>query len=44
MQQINGMEAENQIDGSDEEGNLPILTPGKILIQKKRVWLFFVAL
>ena len=31
MKFIHGTEAENQIDGSDEEGNLPFLPSGQII-------------
>ena len=30
MQPIHYMEVENEIDGSDKEGNLPVLPSGKI--------------
>ena len=44
MKRINGMESENQIDGSDEEGNFTVMPSVKISIQQKRILSFFVAL
>ena len=38
------MESENQIDGSDEEGNFTVMPSVKISIQQKRILSFFVAL
>ena len=44
MQPIRGTEANNQISGSNKEGNLPISPSGKLGIQQNMIQTFLVAL